>query len=847
MIKHIATLLLFLPVFAISQKSVYERTAPKADDHSPVSLISDTSPTLLWMYPSDHLKGEQFERIELGIELPLDIHQKVIYFLGTDDSTKGINPFLEWQLDIDAQFTHTTSGTVKNADGFYFADFSRDTSNADFRKWKWVQEETPTYMRVRFAPPEPGTWQCQVAVKTRDTSFTFSPFTFEVLRSNNPGYVKVGDSKRYFTLGNETFFPSGQNLVSPRCEFCFTNGHMDLPDENNPAAQSLESWMLKPTVMKGFIMFQDHMRSLAANGGNYFRELLIPQNQGLEWEKLGNYYGRMNRAWEIDEQVFLAEELGLWIQLNLQIQFALEADDNRIFWNWSADPQDRRHYSKNTPCANPYNLQIKSTKNDDPNTFFSDPTARKFYKQKLRYIVARWGYSTKMAVFGMASEIETSCTDSPVCVAWMEEMGKYLKKDLAINQLLTPSFLGIYHDPENYENRIIAMDEYDMSTLNWYSASPTKFEYVAQTIDNFNETFQKPFFYGEMGNADLYNCDTARIEWIRDAWFSALSGNAGVGLNWDDPFDDELRQHLGYIHDFMGGIDFDNNGDAWQSRRVLSDNRKVETLFLVSPDQSYAVGLISNRYYNWYHTRNMSAESDQNSPCYQRKPIDPGFYPELPPAKKGVWERTYEERPTNYIDRVRNNSQMNDSVSFTTFESISHESGPNYRIRLYDFQRGSYTLEFYNTLTMEYLGSSTNWGPSIRIEYPEMTMESGLIAFKLKLNRADDYPQIQDADRVLIDYNNIQLEETDKRFAVSNNLYQLYLDKTTQRLAITIKASNDRKDYAVKIYNSADELVYNSAFNKDEQLLKLKNLALGAYRIDLSINKVIYTEHFELR
>ena len=40
--------------------------------------------------------------------------------------------------------------------------------------------------------------------------------------------------------------------------------------------------MLEPTVMKGFIMFQDHMRSLSANGGNYFRELLLPQNQDIE-------------------------------------------------------------------------------------------------------------------------------------------------------------------------------------------------------------------------------------------------------------------------------------------------------------------------------------------------------------------------------------------------------------------------------------------------------------------------------------------------------------------------------------------------------------------------------------
>lgn len=377
----------------------------------------EQKPDIFWFYPENHLKGVQYERVELAVSLPLEINEKINYFLESDDSTKGINPFLEWQLDITANFKQKESGIEKEVDAFYYNDFDRDTSHADFRRWEWVKKETPLPFRIRFAPPKGGKWSCEISIKTRDTSFVLPTFEFEVLRSNNPGYVKVGASKKYFTLGEETFFPSGQNLVSPRCEFCYINGHMDLPNEENPIpAQSLESWIKKPTVMRGFLMFQDHMKSLAANGGNYFRELLMPQNQDIEWEKLGNYYGRMNRAWEIDEQVFLAEELGLKMQLNIQIQFALEAERSRIFWNWSSDPQDKRHYTPQTPCANPYNLQIKSTKNDDPNTFYSDPIAKKFYKQKLRYLISRWGYSTSWAVLGMSSEMQTCCTDSKVCV-----------------------------------------------------------------------------------------------------------------------------------------------------------------------------------------------------------------------------------------------------------------------------------------------------------------------------------------------------------------------------------------------------------------------------------------------
>ncbi len=730
MFRLILSLQLVFLITITSAQSVYRQ----ADDPKNISELRNKDIT--WLKPNSFLKAELFNRVELAVDLPQEIEKRINYFLETDDSTKGINPFLEWQLDVTAAFFHYESQTKKVVDAFYYNNYSRDTSHSDFRNWKWNREETPNFMRVRFAPPETGEWGCAVTIKTKDTLISFIPFNFSVESSDNKGFIEVGLSKRFFTLGDETYFPSGQNLVSPRCEFCFVNTAKVLPSEKNgPAAQSLESWMLRPTVVKGFLMFQDHMKNLAASGGNYFRELLMPQNQDIEWAKLGNYYDRMNCAWELDEQFFLAEQLDLKMQLNLQIQFALEADRNRIFWNWSADPNDKRHKTAENPCSNPYNRQISTTKNGDPNTFFSDETAKKFFKQKLRYIHSRWGYSTSLAIYGMASEIQTPCTDPSVCVSWSEEMGNYLKNELKIDQLLTPSFLGIFHDSENYENKIIALKDYDMSAYNWYSASPSKHQSTGRIIRDFNTGFQKPFFYGEIGNANLYNCDTARIEWIRDSWMSAFSGNAGVGMNWDEPFDDELRIHLGNINQFMKGINFDGNGDPWESNRVISDNRKAETIFLLSPDKKAAVGVISNRYYNWYET----ADTLSKPICSNRIPTDPGFNPTRTVDKKGVWEKTYNENPKSYIDRVSKNSQMNEAVVYYPFESFDHLKSENYRLRIYGLTRGKYTVDFYNALTLEYLGSETNWGPNVRLEYPEMNESTGMIAFKIY--RSDTFPQ----------------------------------------------------------------------------------------------------------
>lgn len=752
---HLNKLVILLSLFfvntLIAQKSVYETKSTLTNtrtNEQPTetnsTAIGEFKQDILWFFPSTHKEGKKFERVELAVKIPKKIDQKISHFLENNDTINGINPFLEWQYGIKAVFTNVQTGTKIEKDGFYYNNFSRDTTAADFRAWKWIRESTPTHTRIRFAAPQTGQWECQVYLNTRDTSITYQTFDFNVSDSDNKGYVSMGESRRFFTLEEDTYFPSGQNIIAPRCEFCYSNSNGQLPSETGkPAQQAFESWMDTATVLKSFLIYQSYMKSLAASGGNYFREILLPQCQDIEWERLGNYYGRQNRAWELDEQVFLAEELGLKIQLNLQIQIALERAPDRMKWNWTQDIQDKKWKTAENPCSSPYNREISTTLNRDPNTFFSDATAKKFYKQKLRYIIARWGYSTSIGMWGMVSEIQTPCTDNATCVSWMEEMGDYLKRDLKINQILTPSFLGVFHDAKNYENLILKSEFYDNIPLNWYSVSATKYQGVPRITEGMKEEFDRPFFYGEIGNSDLFGCDLYQYEWIRDAWMTAFSGTAGVGLNWDYHFVDSLRKHLGHIREFTEGIDFDGNGNPWTPRRVISDNRKAETVYLISPDENYAIGVISNRFFNWYLYADEKGELPQK--CYNYIPNDPGFDATKEPSQRGVWERTYSESPNNYIDNVNSNSKMNDSINYAVFESFGNEDGKGYRLRLYDLNVGNYKMDFYNALTMEYLGTKSNWGPDVRLEYPELTRYAGLIAFKLYLDPEDEFINAENA------------------------------------------------------------------------------------------------------
>lgn len=421
-------------------------------------------------------------------------------------------------------------------------------------------------------------------------------------------------------------------------------------------------------------------------------------------------------------------------------------------------------------------------------------------------------------------------------------MGKYLKNDLKMDQLLTPSFLGIYHDPENYEHPILKLKEYDMSTLNWYSVSPSKFQGIGKSISNFNEVFQQPFFFGEIGNADLYPCDTARIEWVRDAWMSAFSGNAGIGMNWDDPFDDELRKHLGNIHAFVNGIDFDNNGDPWTSRRVISDNRSVETIYLISPDNSHAVGVISNRYFNW-----MMYADTTHAECKGRVSMDMGFYPNHPSGQKGTWEREYDDNPINYIDRIPGSTQMNDSIVFYPFKAIAFDTNLHSRIKFYDLRRGNYTIEFYNALTMELLDTRTNWGPNIKLEYPEMNESSGLIAFKIRLNKEGGFPQTSVENRIPIDYENAITVSEKRNYSITNNRYKLTLDRRYKECSIELLDNPKGNNFQVDIYDKKGTMILSETFEELTYKNNVNGLTKGYYLVKITINRVTYTEEIMLR
>lgn len=128
--------------------------------------------------------------------------------------------------------------------------------------------------------------------------------------------------------------------------------------------------------------------------------------------------------------------------------------------------------------------------------FFVSDTARKRYKNRLRYIVARWGYSESIGAWELFNEIDNIQYRDPSnpipasdIVAWHAEMAKYLKSIDAFGHLVTTS---ISHRDLDGLNSI---GDVDFNQKHIYNASSS----IPSSILRYEKEYGKPYVIGEFG------------------------------------------------------------------------------------------------------------------------------------------------------------------------------------------------------------------------------------------------------------------------------------------------------------------------------------------------------------
>ena len=305
------------------------------------------------------------------------------------------NPFDPAQIDVRGVFMGP-DGSVREAIGFWYQDYERALEDG-------VEVRTPLgapHFRVRFTPDRAGVWRWYWKVTTPAGEARSEVRRLRVGPSERPGFLRRSRrDDRYLAYDDgSAYFAVGENL-------CWYDAR---------GSYAYDAWLA----------------ALAEQGANWARLWMPSWAMGIEWSDtgLGDYGARLDRAWQLDAVLAEAERRGIAVQLVLQNHGAFSTVYNS---EWAANPYN---------AANGGILESAAE-------FWTDPEARALFQRRLRYTVARWGYSTAILAWELWNEAELSDGYAAAdAIGWHREMADFLRAHDPQGHLVTTSYsLPILH------------------------------------------------------------------------------------------------------------------------------------------------------------------------------------------------------------------------------------------------------------------------------------------------------------------------------------------------------------------------------------------------------------------
>ena len=354
--------------------------------------------------------------------------------------------------------------------------------------------------KLRFAPQMLGAYTGFFRLTSKAGTEESAASTFTVVAGKKPGFLHKNDLYTFRFDNGDLFRGIGENVAWESRSF---------------EDQKFTYDYLLPT--------------LAQNGANFFRTWMCYWNLPLEWPKVSSTKRYVNSTdyfhpgaiKRMDELVNLTDSLGLYFMLTL---------------DWHGHLMEKGGWRNS-----PYN-QANGGPARTPTEFFTLPAAQQKYKNKLRYIVARWGYSPNIAAWEFFNEVDNAVytqQDSlliphAAVTHWHAEMSRYLKDIDPYQHLVTTS---ISH------RDIVGMNSvpyFDFNQKHIYKHT----EKIPAIYPDYIQTFGKPYVVGEFGyrweDADPVYKDGFNYDYRRGLWYGLFSPTPVLPMTWWwELFDDQ--------------------------------------------------------------------------------------------------------------------------------------------------------------------------------------------------------------------------------------------------------------------------------------------------------------------
>jgi hypothetical protein len=552
--------------------------------------------------------------------------------IDVDLTAEYTNAYDYSQINLKAVFTSPT-GEVITVDGFFFQDYSiTDQTTGNIRI-----NGNPIW-KIRFSPTEVGEWEFAVSCIDKNGTSNSVQQNFTCIESNSKGFIRKANNKFMKFDDGSLFFAVGENM-------CWSSAQ-----NKNNIIRDYKKWI----------------DDLTLYNGNFIRLWMAQWSFGVEWSDtpLKDYTNRQDNAFYLDWVVDYAETKDVFIELclNYHGQFSTQHDSK-----WAENPYN---IANGGSCRNPQD-------------FFRNNSAKENYKNKLRYIVARWGYST--AIFSWEEFNEVDMVDNfqdfeTEIIEWTDEMGKYMRNIDVNNHLISTSCAVAYNADTMWNLPIL-----DYTQTHYYLEDDEIEITLVNGTQSFINKYNKPTINGEFGlstlSENLLEKDPKGIHIHNALWSTAVSGSFGVGMSWWwDNYIHTIQAYTYFkeISEFMSGIDLVSTDYIPQSFNSVNYytimpssawGRALENDFTISPTESINNLLLSQ----FLYSKNSGSSSLANPPTFNIEYHNDGAFSVLTGGEIGV--------SPNLEIMLDGNSIFRSNVSINSTYTVDIPKG-NHKIKI---------------------------------------------------------------------------------------------------------------------------------------------------------------------
>ena len=461
----------------------------------------------------------------------------------------------EWENPNDAEeisldmIVHSPSGNEQKVPCFYFTGESGEKS-----QWK-----------VRYTPAEVGEYRYHFVLSQKnETNVETKAANFSVNESDGKGILHVNDLWTLRYDNGELFRGIGENICWESRDFDDSKYFQKLHEESK-------------------FNYEYMIRKLAANGGNFFRTWMIYWNLPVDWKMVKN-----NQRYTNSETLYndsgtrkMDRLVELCDSLNVHIMVALESHAGMMGQGWE---------------LNSYNIKNGGTAITQEE-FFTLESAKKQYKNKLRYMVARYGYSPAIGAWEFFNEIDNVMYNrgeeffikDEIITQWHDEMSTYLKEIDPYEHIVTTSVshrevAGMY-----------ALKNIDINQRHIYRQT----DKIPNLIKDGAEKYDKPFVIGEFG----YEWDWSKNfndfaedmdgDFKKGLWYGLFNPTPILPMSWWWEFfeDRDIMSYFKNVKEISDEMLVSGNGEFQQI--TIESNQKSLTIFGVQCGEKIYTYIIS--------------------------------------------------------------------------------------------------------------------------------------------------------------------------------------------------------------------------------------------------------------